>query len=101
MRIGQKKRNTLPLSWWKSYNDVKHHRMTHYAKANLNNVLNNLAALLVINFHYYQALISQEDGKPSSDLTEMEVITKMLSPRTQLLEVDSSLYYETPYLWNY
>ena len=96
-----KEEKYTPLSWWTSYNKVKHQRAKHYSKANLNNVLNSLAALLIINFHYYQVLISQEDGKTSLNLEKMEVITKTLRPRTQLLEVASNLYYETPYIWNY
>ena len=90
-----------PLPWWTSYNKVKHQRTEHYSKANLNNVLNSLAALLIINFHYYQVLISQEDGKTFPDLTAMEIITKSLRPKTQLIEVDSKLYYETPYFSPY
>lgn len=96
-----KKEEYTPLSWWTSYNKVKHQRTEHYSKANLKNVLNSLSALLILNFHYYQVLISQEDDKTFPDLTAMEIITKTLRPKTQLIEVDNNLYYETPYLCNY
>lgn len=96
-----KKEEYTLLPWWTSYNKVKHQRTEHYSKANLNNALNSLSALLIINFHYYQVLISQEDGKYSPNLIKMETITKILRPKTQLLEVNDRYYYETPYLWNY
>lgn len=36
------------LTWWDSYNAVKHDRGTYFRKANLENCLNSLAALLCI-----------------------------------------------------
>ncbi len=84
-----------PLSWWKGYNDVKHNRISSFNCANLENVLTSMSALLVLNYHYYQVLITQEDQ--SQDEKEMTTITKILRPKTQLLEVKSRLYYEVPY----
>jgi hypothetical protein len=33
--------------WWQSYNKVKHERSVHFSKANLENVLNSIAGLLI------------------------------------------------------
>jgi hypothetical protein len=40
--------------WWQSYNNVKHHRDAHYAKANLGNVLHSACGLFVLTFYFYQ-----------------------------------------------
>ncbi len=43
----------VPL-WWNAYNKAKHHRHTHYAKANLKNVLNAVAGLFVACLYLYK-----------------------------------------------
>lgn len=40
--------------WWKSYNDVKHQRNKYYRDANLGNVLESAAGLLVVLVYYHQ-----------------------------------------------
>lgn len=37
-----------PLPWYQGYNHVKHNRFTHFSEANLENVMNAIAALLCI-----------------------------------------------------
>ena len=39
-------------NWWKSYNNVKHKRSSHYQEANLENVLQAMAGLIAINLYY-------------------------------------------------
>ena len=39
------------VQWWSDHNKVKHHRMDHYKKANLGNVLNAFCALYTINIY--------------------------------------------------
>jgi len=41
-------------NWWESYNNVKHHRDSHYPEANLENVLNAVAGLIVVNLYYHK-----------------------------------------------
>lgn len=57
--------NTIPLnpSWWQNYNNVKHHRTSHYREANLENVLNATAGLIVMNLYYqkYHDLSGRSD----------------------------------------
>ncbi|MEB5967369.1 hypothetical protein [Comamonas testosteroni] len=38
----------VPPDWWQGNNKVKHHRAEHFRSANLKNVLNAVAALLVL-----------------------------------------------------
>ena len=45
--------NGVPL-WWTAYNKAKHERHTHYAKANLKNVLNAVAGLFVACLYLYK-----------------------------------------------
>ncbi|NMM81024.1 hypothetical protein B2J86_08835 [Acidovorax sp. SRB_14] len=46
---------TEPPDWWSGNNKVKHHRANHFKEANLKNVLNACAALLVLLLVYYSA----------------------------------------------
>lgn len=39
-------------NWWTDHNAVKHHRHDSYRLANLKNVLNSMAALLVLIYYY-------------------------------------------------
>jgi hypothetical protein len=49
-------------TWWKNYNNVKHSRNEFYKEANLDNVLNAMAGLLVINLYYLKQLrLSRQD----------------------------------------
>lgn len=54
------------LNWWASYNKVKHHRDTHFEKANLKNTLNSLAALSLVVLYYYKEILSEERGEELS-----------------------------------
>jgi hypothetical protein len=40
--------------WWTAYNDVKHERSKYYQDANLGNVLESTAGLLVMLVYFYQ-----------------------------------------------
>lgn len=44
---------TSPI-WWKAHNKVKHGRDANFAKANLDNVANALAALLILLRYFYR-----------------------------------------------
>jgi len=46
-----------PPDWWQGNNKVKHHRAEHFCQANLKNVLNAVAALLVLLL-----LLQSKDG---------------------------------------
>ncbi len=39
-------------SWWSEYNDVKHNRSIHIKKANMENVINSLAALYLLEMYF-------------------------------------------------
>lgn len=40
--------------WWKAYNNVKHHRHTHFAEASLKNALEAVAGLFVLLLLFYR-----------------------------------------------
>lgn len=48
-----------PPFWWQDYNKVKHHRSDHFHKATLKNLLNAVAALLLLEILYYQEQVSE------------------------------------------
>ncbi len=51
--------------WWKSYNDVKHHRHLHYAEANLKNVLHAACGLYVLVFYFYYEAFQKHELVPA------------------------------------
>ena len=40
--------------WWRAYNDVKHHRDSHFADANLENTINAIAGLYVMVWYLHR-----------------------------------------------
>ena len=40
--------------WWRAYNNVKHHRHTHFSEASLQNTLNAVAGLFVLLLFFYR-----------------------------------------------
>jgi hypothetical protein len=51
--------------WWRSYNNVKHHRQAYYAEANLRNVLHSACGLFVLVFYFYQEAFAAKDIDPN------------------------------------
>lgn len=41
--------------WWRAYNNVKHHRHTHFPEASLEHTLNAVAGLFVLLLFYYRS----------------------------------------------
>lgn len=81
------KRGTTPL-WWQSYNKVKHERHDHFEDANLTNVLNSLAGLLVSVFYLNKLRLMVHD--PRIDNRD---VTRVLRPEADLLRLEESYYY--------
>ena len=75
--------------WWRSYNNVKHKRDTHFNEATLKNALNALGALLILIFHYYRRALSPTSGplQPPRDLMQQ------LQPGFTLLFLGDDYYY--------
>ena len=40
--------------WWRAYNNVKHHRHTHFAEASLKHTLNAVAGLFILLLFFYR-----------------------------------------------
>jgi hypothetical protein len=72
--------------WWKAYNNVKHHRHTHFADANLKNSLNATAALFVLLLFFYKAEAQQGRLNPNPRLfragTPFQVDNPFYAPHT-------------------
>lgn len=49
----QWEKDVSPL-WWRAYNNVKHHRHTHFADASLKHTLNAVAGLFSLLLFYYR-----------------------------------------------
>lgn len=50
--------------WWTSYNNVKHHRDSHYEDANLENTIDAVAALFVLVLYVHKAESSNARLEP-------------------------------------
>ena len=82
--------------WWQSYNRVKHERSEHFEKANLQNALNALGALLIMNLYH-----SRLDLSPNiSDNYSPKSVTRWLKPDSTLLRLPEK-YYDNPSLPNF
>jgi hypothetical protein len=77
--------------WWRSYNNVKHERDSHFNQATLKNALNALGALLILIFHHYSHAMAPADGPP----LKPKKTTQQLQPESTLLRLDDSFYYAT------
>jgi hypothetical protein len=62
-------------NWWRSYNDVKHERHSHFASANLKNALDAVAGLFVL----------------VSYICEKELRARTAQPWPQMLTLDPAL----------
>ncbi len=51
-------------SWWQSYNNVKHHRDSHFPEANLENCANAISGLFVIVIYCHKAEKSADSLEP-------------------------------------
>jgi hypothetical protein len=80
---------TNPL-WWRSYNNVKHHRDSHFNEANLQNTLNSVVGLSLVVLYYYREVFSKENAHTFSD------VTRRLEPKSALIDFDDS--YTVKYL---
>lgn len=66
-----------PLDWYKDYNDVKHNRLDNFRKANLNNLMNAISALLCILHAQVGGMMHSAcyEGNSSIPQTQRELMT--------------------------
>lgn len=76
--------------WWKSYNAVKHKRNLHFDEANLHNVLNSIAALLIANMYY---CLEKSKAEHPEYPYQFNDITNALKPDPKLFQLKSEYYF--------
>jgi hypothetical protein len=59
--------------WWKTYNDVKHERSKYYRDANLGNVLESSAGLLVLLVYFHQPELYSKNPPIQPDFKVMRI----------------------------
>jgi len=87
--------NSIPIKnpdWWTSYNNVKHQRNLYYEDANIKNVINSLAALLITNIYYYKIKSGNDDYKDT---------TRQLVPESILYKLKDKYYYSNVLVGSY
>ena len=84
--------------WWKSYNNVKHERDSHFDEANLKNTLNSMAALLITMFYFYKLKFEHEFERKENEM-EMNtgVVLMRLHTQPSLLGFPDHYYSGTPF----
>ncbi|MFU8786893.1 MAG: hypothetical protein ACNA7U_06535 [Candidatus Izemoplasmataceae bacterium] len=71
----------IPLTWWKSYNKVKHNRtgidagIENYKLANLENTINALAALFILNLYLCKKIV--RNPNPNAEIFSPQPISKL------------------------
>lgn len=82
--------------WWRSYNNVKHQRDTHFNEATLKNAINSLGALLILIYHHYGYSLAPEG---TGQLLPRETIHQ-LQPESTLLRFRDEYYYPSAMMVN-
>ncbi len=54
--------NVNGIPWWTDYNKIKHDRLNHFPKANLNNCINALASLMIMELYLSQKVLGNLDA---------------------------------------
>ncbi len=75
--------------WWKSYNNVKHHRNESYNEANLKNALNALGALLILVTYFYQQKFSID----KENIVSLKDVSYKIQNQPNLIRLDEKNYY--------
>lgn len=79
--------------WWRSYNNVKHERDSHFHEATLQNAINALGALLIMNYHHQRLVITADKPRVRWQTTKRSV-TRYLQPHSTFIRLPED-YYET------
>lgn len=66
--------------WWRSYNNVKHERSKYFRDANLGNVLDSAAGLLVLLVYFYQPELYDKHQLIQPDFRTMRVESRYARP---------------------
>jgi len=77
--------------WWRSYNNVKHERDTHFNEATLHNALNALGALLILTYYHYSYALSTISGQRLAP----KATTRELEPQSTLFRLADDHYHGT------
>ncbi|MCD9015194.1 hypothetical protein [Parachryseolinea silvisoli] len=83
--------NDVNPDWWRSYNKVKHQRNIHFNKANLQNTINAVGALLLTTLYYYTQVFSLSEKKK----VNIQYTTYSLEPQNSFLTANSAYYYKS------
>ncbi len=80
--------NNINPDWWSSYNLVKHKRNINFHEANLKNVLNAVAGLLIIIVNYYL-----KDFSSNNNIKDLFHDISNNSKESEFFTLEDSYYY--------
>lgn len=75
--------------WWKGYNKVKHERNSYFNKANLQNTVNAIGALLITVYYYYKFQFTSEAGR----VITFKETTGELGAQSSFMRINNDDYY--------
>lgn len=84
-------------NWWRSHNNVKHHRDEYFDEANLQNTLNAVGGLLISNVYYYSRILSGD----AEDPLDFKDTNNRLAPQSSLLKMNPEYYVENLTAWKF
>lgn len=66
LKVGEKEKDILP--WYNAYNKIKHDRVKNFKQANLENLINSLAALFMLNIYFKNQTFYDKDNYNSENI---------------------------------
>ncbi|OOM09320.1 hypothetical protein [Clostridium saccharobutylicum] len=83
LKINGKQKSILP--WYNAYNKIKHDRVKNFKQANLENLINSLAALFMLNIYLKNQIFYTIDNY------DYKNITKKIENFSDVFEIDYSI----------
>lgn len=83
-------------NWWTANNKVKHDRASSFERANLENVINSLGALLVTNLYYYKVI--REKEKLPQSIKKIINDIGFSDKYSSLFQLSEDYYFKVPVL---
>jgi hypothetical protein len=73
-------------TWWQSYNKIKHERDKFFEEANLENVLDSVAALFSLELAYHRNLLHMTPWPKLLNIDERTIVKTVLKFKEEILQ---------------
>lgn len=83
MKVNGKNKEIIP--WYNAYNKIKHDRVKNYKQANLENLINSLAALFMLNIYFKNEMFYDENNY------DYKAITSKIHNYSDVFRIDCAI----------